>query len=131
MKAFVDTSAFYAALDRNDDFHDRASIVWRSLAEEPSELVTTNYVLVETNALVQRRLGLDALRTFSSTWLPLMSVEWLEATQHEAALEAVLAANRTNLSLVDCSSFACMRRRNIEIAFTYDRHFREQGFRTL
>jgi predicted nucleic acid-binding protein len=44
---------------------------------------------------------------------------------------ALLTANRRQLSLVDCVSFEMMRRLGIKTAFTYDRHFSEQGFECL
>jgi len=40
----------------------------------------------------------------------------------------VLAANRRQLSLVDCVSFAAMRESGIEHYFAFDEHFDEQGF---
>ena len=55
MTVFVDTSAFYAVLDRDDANHAAAEEAWRALLGEPATLLTTNYVLVETAALLQRR----------------------------------------------------------------------------
>lgn len=43
-------------------------------------------------------------------------------------MTAVLTADRRGLSITDCISFKVMRRRGIRAAFTFDRHFREQGF---
>ncbi len=40
----------------------------------------------------------------------------------------MLAANRRQLSLVDCVSFAAMRELGIEHYFAFDQHFDEQGF---
>ena len=48
--------------------------------------------------------------------------------QHRAGMEAVLAAARKRLSLVDCMSFQVMRRRGLSTAFCFDSHFQEQGF---
>jgi uncharacterized protein len=43
-------------------------------------------------------------------------------------MEAVLAASRKKLSLVDCVSFQWMRHAGRRMAFCFDTHFREQGF---
>jgi predicted nucleic acid-binding protein len=43
-------------------------------------------------------------------------------------LGILLAANRLNLSLVDCTSFEIMRQTRLEKVFTFDPHFSEQGF---
>jgi predicted nucleic acid-binding protein len=40
---FVDTSAFYALLDRADKYHDAARGVWPALLKDDIVLVTTNY----------------------------------------------------------------------------------------
>jgi predicted nucleic acid-binding protein len=47
------------------------------------------------------------------------------------ATEMALVASRKKLSVVDCVSFVVMRDSGVSEAFCFDRHFREQGFRTL
>jgi predicted nucleic acid-binding protein len=47
------------------------------------------------------------------------------------ALENLLSINRRQLSFVDCTAFQTMRRLGIETAFTFDSHFREEGFNTI
>lgn len=127
---FADTSALYAVLDRDDANHARASAIWPELLRE-STLVTHNYVLVETAALVQHRLGMAAARALAADIVPLLSVGWIDEHRHAAAQQAVLAAGRKNLNLVDCASFLVMRECGIEEAFCFDANFKEQGFRVL
>ncbi len=127
-QVFVDTSAFYAILDRDDQNFLASARIWDALVENGTPLTTTNYVVVETCALVQHRLGLEALRTFSEDVLPVIDVRWIVSQEHAAALESLLTANRRRLSLVDCTSFLVMRARGIRRAFAFDQHFAEQGF---
>lgn len=94
-------------------------------------LLTSNYVVIESFALVQSRLGMKAARSFAEDVLPALELEWVTLDDHRGAVHAVLAANRRNLSLVDCSSFQVMRRLGVRSAFAFDQHFREQGFRVL
>lgn len=129
MRTFVDTSALYAVLDRDDQNHPAAKATWTRLLEAGEPLLVSNYVLVEACALIQHRLGLDALRAFTADVLPVLDVHWLTPEEHAAALQAVLVANRRRLSLVDCTSFVAMRQNGIEHAFAFDAHFEEQGFR--
>lgn len=131
MTVFVDTSALVALLDARDDKHVACGRLWRTLLQEDAPLVTSSYVLVETYALVQRRLGLDAVRVLTADFLPLITVDWVEEFIHGAALSALLTANRRDLSLVDCVSFETMRRRDITRAFALDTDFSTQGFTTL
>ena len=86
---------------------------------------------METFALLQNRLGMAAVKTFQDDVLPVLTVEWVDETLHQAGIAALLTANRRQLSLVDCISFEMMRRLGIKTAFTHDRHFAEQGFECL
>lgn len=132
MKVFIDTSALYALLDRDDSSHEKAKKGWRSLLDRlDSSLVTTNYVLVESFALAQNRLGMGAARVLQENLLPLVNIEWIDADIHRAGVSAFLSASRRRLSLVDCLSFEVMRTLGINIAFAFDPHFREQGFKSV
>ena len=131
MTAFVDTSALYALFDQDDENHSRAAAAWRRLLGEEAALLTTNYVLVESAALLQRRLGIAALRALHEDIAPVLRIEWIQEGRHQAGMEAVLAAGKKDLSLVDCVSFQAMREYGIRTAFCFDRHFREQGFESI
>jgi uncharacterized protein len=128
---FVDTSALYAVLDRDDENHDHAAKNWHRLITSAAPFITHNYVLVETAALAQHRLGLPAVRALHESMAPVLRVEWVTAEQHRIALEMTLTAGRRKLSLVDCVSFLIMRENGIADAFCYDNHFSEQGFRMV
>ncbi len=118
-------------LDADDQNHSAARLAWEDLITRAEDLVCTNYVLVETFALVQNRLGLDAVRTLQADILPVLQVDWLDSASHERSVAALLMAARRQLSLVDCASFDAMRRLGISAAFTFDRHFAEHGFQRI
>lgn len=130
MSVFVDTSALLALLDRDEANHETAAAIWTRLVLE-ERFVSTSYVLVETYALVQRRLGLDAVRTFTADFVPLIDVDWVGADVHAAAVSALLVAARRDLSLVDCVSFESMRRRDVRRVFAFDDDFGRQGFEVV
>lgn len=125
---FVDTSAFYALLDRSDANHEIAKTCWFALLDRNNPLFTTNYVVVESCALAQSRLGLEAVRAFSEELLPVMEIVWVDEPTHSIAMAALLAAQRRKLSFVDCVSFAVSRLRGASVAFAFDQHFVEEGF---
>jgi uncharacterized protein len=131
MMIFVDTSAFLAIFSVSDQNHLRAELCLREMREERQTLVTNNYVILESIELLQKRFGLDKARGFQSKLLPLIQIEWNDKNQHEAAIQAVFQENRSGLSLVDCTAFQTMRRLGIETAFTFDGHFREEGFKVI
>ncbi len=131
MTAFVDTSAWLAVLDADDEHHEEARGAWLGALSRGEQLVTSSYVVVETTAIVQRRLGMEAVRVLTLDLLGVASVEWVTPEDHEAATAALLTAGRRALSLVDCTSFELMRRLGVTSAFAFDRHFAEQGFTGL
>ena len=131
MTVFVDTAALYAFLDADDANHVECEREWRRLLECGEQLVTSNYVLVEACALVQHRLGVQAVRDLQEVMLPALQVLWVDEQAHREAVSALLTAGRRELSLVDCASFGLMRKWAITSAFTFDRHFDEQGFERI
>jgi predicted nucleic acid-binding protein len=131
MTVFVDTSAFYALLDADDGQHQAARQAWMTLLNEATDLVCSNYVVVETTALVQNRLGMEAVRVLQEDVLPVARIEWVDEPTHQAGVTALLTAGRRHLSLVDCISFDLMRRSGIRRVFAFDEHFAEQGFEII
>ena len=127
----MDTSAFLAVLDQRDLNHPAAKARWIEMLNRGDELVSHNYILVETSAVVLRRLGLDAVRVFERDVVPVLRLVWVTREIHEAAAGAHLVAARRTLSLVDCVSFEVMRRTGVLTAFAFDRHFRQYGYETI
>ena len=131
MNIFIDTSALLSVLDADEARHQMAKRLWESVVAAGDALVSHNYILVETSALVLRRLGLEALRVLEGDIVPILRVVWVTRDTHAAAVSAHLAAARRTLSLVDCTSFEIMRRTGVRMAFAFDHHFREYGFELL
>jgi len=131
MKVFVDTSSLLAVLDADDLNYSPAKTLWEGLLGGGTDLITHNYVLVETSALVLRRLGLEALRVLEADIVPVLHIIWVTPDVHEAAVGAHLLAARRALSLVDCVSFEVMRRAGLRSAFAFDSHFTEFGYELL
>jgi|GEM_PF-6482631 len=97
-QVFVDTSALLALLDASDSNHAKAASVWERLLSEDRVLVATNYVLLETSALAQRRFGLPAVRVVQDHFRPVLHVEWIGEACHEQAMAAVLSSRRRKLT---------------------------------
>jgi predicted nucleic acid-binding protein len=131
MSVFVDTSALYVLLVKTEEGHEAVSEVFRDLAESGRRLVTSNYVLLETTALLQHRIGLGAARDLEANVVPLLDILWVAEAQHRRALERLFRADRRGLSLVDCSSFQLMEAEGIQEALTLDSDFAREGFRLL
>ena len=125
---FVDTSGFLALLDGDDANHAAAKVGWATFGSEGREVWTSDYVRLETCALVQRRLGVEALKDFHDRILVLVRVLPVGEEGFRRAFEIWRLAGRKQLSLVDITSFNLMRGNGTASALAFDRHFAEQGF---
>ena len=131
MSVFADTSGLYALLFESEESHADVIQVFRDTLTGERPLWTTSYVLVETIALLQSRVGLEPVRVFDEHVLPMLSVEWVSEALHRRGARCVLKENRRRLSLVDCVSFEFMHEMGIEDVLGLDRHFEEAGYRLL
>ncbi|HTO88940.1 MAG TPA: PIN domain-containing protein [Thermoanaerobaculia bacterium] len=127
---FLDTSAIYALADMADSKHAEARGLLENLLSQGETLLTHNYVLVESLALVQHRLGSAAAiklaRSASS-----FDVAWIDSKLHDQAVRRFGRASRRRLSFVDEVSFLVMRSRRVRVAFAFDPDFADRGFRLL
>lgn len=129
-QVFADTSGFLALMDKDDAHHSAAMREWKSFAESQTVLWTSNYVRLESCSLIQRRLGAAALLDFHDSVLPVASIEIVDEDGFERAFAQWRIAQLRHLSIVDLTSFDCMHRKGLARAFSFDRHFRDQGFAT-
>jgi uncharacterized protein len=130
-KVFIDTSAFYALLDRDDLYHPSAKTLWPSLLENSISLVTSNYVVSEAMALIQYRLGFDAAALWYKDVLGVLDVCWVDQATHRRAYQLWLGLGRRRCSLVECTSYVIMHQNHIEKVFSFKRNFAEHGFQLL
>ncbi len=125
---FLDTSLVYALADQRDQYHPVARRRFELALQSRRPLVTHSYVLLESMALAQRRLGLQAALRFSRDSRA-FEIEWVSAALHREAVAALAAG--AGATLVDQVSFAVMRRRRIDEALTLDTGFVTAGFRSF
>jgi predicted nucleic acid-binding protein len=85
-------------------------------------------VLVETIALLGRRVGLNAVGAFRERLQPLLDVVWVDDDLHDMGMESMLERGDRSLSLVDTISFLVMQRDGAHEAFAFDSHFEDEGF---
>jgi predicted nucleic acid-binding protein len=120
MSLFVDTSAWYAAADRDDRSHVRAT----EILSRGEPLVTSDHVVVETWILLRHRLGRRAATRF---WEGLRrgvaEVATVSAADLQSAWAIAEAFGDQDFSIVDCSSFAVMLRLGLERAAAFDDDF--------
>jgi len=131
MKILADTSGLYAALVRNDVMHADALPTLTALLRSSVHIVTTSYVLSETIALLHARVGPEVARSFDADLRPLLSVTWVDLDLHCRAMEWYSRSGSRSVSLVDCSAFVLGEEEKVSHAFSYDKHFEDEGFRLV
>jgi predicted nucleic acid-binding protein len=131
VSVFVDTSALYPLLVRTDEDHELVARTFRRLLDDGRALTTSNYVLLETTAVLQHRLGLAPVHDLEAHIVPLLQVLWVNGDLHRTAVQRLFRANLRQVSLVDCSSFELMDAHGIRDAFALDDDFPRQGYRVL
>lgn len=125
---FLDTSAIYALADADDDRHESAERLFEAARKSGRGILTHSYMLVESAALLQRRLGLRTALAFLDK-ARYFTVRWVTQEIHSEAVAYLAEQGRSKLSLVDAVSFCVMRREGITEVLGFDGHFQDAGFR--
>ena len=124
---FLDTSAIYALADANDMRHSEAREMFDLAFDNDEDILIHNYVLIESAALLQRRLGLDVALQFLDQMMSVRT-HWIDGEDHAQAVTLLRGRDNRGLSLVDCASFVVMRRYGIMQAMAFDVDFEHEGF---
>ena len=124
---FVDTSAIYALADSADPNHQAAVRRLQQILDQGEEMLTHNYVLLESIALLQARLGLAQAARFANDSTNFI-IEWIDKSLHLTGIRQLQKSGKRRISLVDHISFLVMRRRHMRVAFAFDPDFESEGF---
>ena len=131
--AFVDSSGWYALIDRRDGAHQRAASEVKRLIAGGSRLVTTDYVIDESCTLARFRSGSAAasrlLDVLDQTVA--LAIEWIGPDRFDLARRLFRKHLDQGFSFTDCTSFVVMQELGIVEAVTTDAHFRVRGLRPL
>lgn len=130
MKAFVDTSGFYALVSSTDRFHVNARGTYESLILDEVPLYTSSYVLVESIALIQRRLAYSVLKAFVNSVTEVFSIIWVGEKIHKDAWDLVEQRQGREFSFVDATTILIAKEIDAHVV-TFDDSFRKVGLKTL
>ena len=124
---FLDTSAIYALADKADPNHADAYKKFDLALKTGEIFLVHNYVLVESAALLQTRLGLQSAIAFLKD-AKAFDMEWVDSVVHQEALKELEKIGKRGISFVDCASLVVMRRRGVKKILAFDADFQDQGF---
>ena len=127
---FVDTSAYFAAVNRRDVHHEAVSRIMTQAVAARARLITTNFVLAELHALlltrVNRQVAARVLAEIDTS--ELTTIVRVSAHDERRARAIIFEYTDKDFSLTDATSFAVMERLRIRQAFTLDRNFSQFGW---
>lgn len=128
---FVDTSGAYALLDATDPYHAQAKAAFLHAERTRLPLLTTNYVVHESWALIQARLGWEATGAWRDKLISRCEIVWVDERLHSLGEARCRQARERRLSLTDCVSIEVMQQRGLESFIGADEHFERAGFRAV
>jgi uncharacterized protein len=130
MKVFVDTSAWLALNDKDDQYHGAAVSKSSVVRAQEIELVTSGYVVDESITLTRYRVSHNAAVIFGNAFLGsnIVAIADMADEERHKAWTLFKKYEDKELSFTDCTGFVLMRRLKLRDAFVFDDHFRQVSF---
>lgn len=130
LPTFLDTLFVVALANRRDRYHAQALEFADLYDGQP--LVTTDAVLIEISNALARNFHARAVEIIGDfLQSPDTDVVRLTPNLFERAFALFQSRPDKGWGLTDCLSFVVMQERGLTDALTFDRHFRQAGFRPL
>jgi predicted nucleic acid-binding protein len=123
---FVDTSAWYALLDKSDANH-HAAVNFKDSLDHP--MVTSNYIADEVITLARNRLGHKvAVEIGRKLWNEsIANLIRVTLNDEKKAWAIFVKYSDKTFSFTDCTSFALVERVGTTEVFAFDDHFSQYG----
>jgi len=130
MKIFVDTSAWLALNDKNDQCHNKAVAKISLIIKQRIELITSEYIFDESITLIRYRISHSAAVIFGESLLRSNIARVVDVIDEDRfkAWEMFKKYRDKELSFTDCTSFVIMKNLRLQKTLTFDDHFKQMGF---
>jgi hypothetical protein len=129
-RAYVDTSFIYALTMERDPNHQAAATLHAGFE---GQMLASIFVVAETMSLITKRRGKQQAISIGRDLISSERTRILypEGLVLRRAWREFATYPDWDFDLVDAISFALMKREEIEVALTFDRHFAQMGFEAL
>ncbi|MCE5329083.1 PIN domain-containing protein [bacterium] len=129
---FIDSSAFFALLDKNDTCHEKSLKFFNEIKENFYPF-TSDFILSESFTLIRRKLGIGIATklgevVFSSN---ILKIFYIDENLILESYDLFKKYEDWQFSFTDCSSFIVMKNFRISKAFCFDEHFVNMGFKSV
>lgn len=128
---FLDMVGLLALWNQSDQWHAAAQEAFDALEASKRPYVSTPFVLAECGNAASRRGFRQDVVTVRESLKADSSLIWPTEQDWHAAWRTYQQSRPGDPGIVDCISFAVMRRLGLSDAFTNDQHFAAAGFTPL
>ena len=130
---FVDTSAFLALVNDKDKNHIAAKELLEDIKNGKiriKKIITSDYIIDETLTRIRYSVGHKEAVEWGKDILASKVIEkpGIDKEIFGSAWELFRTYEDKKLSFTDCTSFALMKKKGIEKAFSFDEDFKRLGF---
>lgn len=131
-KIFVDTSVFVSLWDDKDPNRIKAIKLQIKLEELGVDVYTSSDVIGETLTVISRKIGKKNSTEFIKKIVQSnVNIIFINEFLHKETIRFFKTVKSKNISFIDCSSVVAMKRKKIDVAFTFDKHFKKMGVKLL
>lgn len=125
MRIFIDTGAFIALADSDDENHVAAKNYYRDSREKGAKFTTTNFVICETINYLRVKVSHTVSVAFWENLKKSGTFEVINITPliENTAFTIFKQYADKDFSFTDCTSFAAMKSLKLNKAFAFDKHF--------
>jgi len=127
----VDSDAFVALSKKDDTGHKKANALLERLLQKPVVFSTSNYVFSETVTVISQHLGRKQAALFIRELKAaesIFSVYWIDDEIESLAIEIFYNQTSKNVSFVDCTNMAILKKFNVDAIFSFDSIYKRNGF---
>lgn len=132
MKIFVDTGAFLAILDRDQDIHPQAKSMLHSLQQQHAIFYTSSFVISETYTRIIYDLHIKIAERFNQMIevgeeIGLLYVFWIDPALDREIYPVYKKFSDHKLSYADAASYLLVKKFRLDGIFTFDEEFKKVG----
>ncbi|MCA9235221.1 MAG: PIN domain-containing protein [Planctomycetales bacterium] len=128
---FLDAAGAIALINTSDQWHRAADAAYQLLKQSHREFITTAPVLLETGNAFSRTRYRENVGNLWTSFAAGGKIIFPSSDDYDEAWRLYRRGEAGDAGIVDCISFAVMRRLGLTEAFTNDQHFSAAGFVTL
>ena len=129
-KLLIDADAFIALNDGNDPSHKQALVLSKVISFEEYQLMTSDPALGEAITVISQNINLKQAVSFAEGIL-VTNIEIIEpdSSLRRQALDIFKKQNSKNSRFTDCVNMAIMREKGLDTIFSFDEHYKKNGFK--